>query len=487
MKINFEFMKNKIGQGKTLAILFCIALAFSSCKMKSQQSKAEKPNIIIILADDLGWGDVGFHGSEIMTPNLDKLAGEGVILNHFYTAPVCSPTRAGLMTGRYPNRFGLRETVVPPWSEFGVDLDEKSLPAYLKAAGYDHRVALGKWHLGHAKKEFLPLERGFTHFYGHYNGAIDYFTHIREGELDWHNDWETSRDKGYSTDLISDEAVRNIKEFSKDSPFFMYVAYNAPHGPLQAKKEDLLLYGFDESKPTIGKKNGEGSRGKGNTQRQTYSAMVTNMDRGIGRILDELKSQGIENNTLVLFFSDNGAAPEGGGSSGILRGTKFQEWDGGVRSSAVIKWPDGFKGGKRIEQVTGYIDVLPTLMDVVNIEDNSPKPLDGMNILPVLTSEKEEFQRDFYLGYGSILFDEWKLVKSNSGNNRMKNKEDQFFQILVDPTESQNKKSEFPSEYKDLLQKVESYDSIKPEKSVPPYGEGRKGFKAPKDWKIVKD
>ena len=479
-------MKNKTRQVKILILLFLFVLGLSSLKMQSQASM-EKPNIVIILADDMGWGDVGFHGSEIMTPNLNKLANEGVILNHFYTAPVCSPTRAGLMTGRYPNRFGLRETVVPPWSEFGVDLDEKFLPEYLEEAGYKHRSALGKWHLGHAKREFLPLERGFTHFYGHYNGAIDYFTHIREGELDWHDDLETSRDKGYSTDLITDKAVENIKEFSKDSPFFIYVAYNAPHGPLQAKKEDLLLYGYDETKPTIGKNSGEGSQGKGNTQRQTYSAMVTNMDRGIGRILDELRNQGIEENTLVLFFSDNGAAPEGGGSSGALRGTKFQEWDGGVRSPAVIKWPAGFEGGKRVDQLTGYIDVLPTLMGVINIEDTNPMPLDGINILPILKSQKDPVQRDFYLGYGSMLYDKWKLVKANSGNNRMKNKEDQLFEILLDSTESNNKKNKFPEAYHNLLQKVENYDSIKPTKSVPPYGEGRKGFKAPKDWKIGKE
>lgn len=479
-------MKNYTKTGKILVLLICSSLSFNSCKTRPDLS-AKKPNIVIILADDLGWGDVGFHGSSIMTPNLDKLAREGVILNHFYTAPVCSPTRAGLMTGRYPNRFGLRETVVPPWSEFGVDLGEKFLPEYLGEAGYKHRVALGKWHLGHAKRKFLPLERGFTHFYGHYNGAIDYFTHKREGELDWHNDWETSRDKGYSTDLISDEAVRNIKEFSKDSPFFMYVAYNAPHGPLQAKKEDLLLYGYDESKPTIGKKSGEGSRGKGNTQRQTYSAMVTNMDRGIGRILEELKIQGIEENTLVLFFSDNGAAPEGGGSSGELRGNKFQEWDGGVRAPAIIKWPSGFEGGKMNDQITGYIDVLPTILGIVNNEESNPMPLDGINILPVIQSKKDIVERDFYLGYGSILFDRWKLVKGNNGNNRMKNKEDQFFQILLDPTESSNKKSEFPEEYKSMLQKVNGYDAIKPAKSVPPYGKGRQGFKAPKDWKIVKE
>lgn len=480
-------MKNIKNTGICLFAFICLFMT-GSAKLNAQTSD-KKPNIIIILADDLGWGDVGFHGSEIMTPNLDQLANEGVVLNHFYTAPICSPTRAGIMTGRYPNRFGLRETVIPPWSEFGVDLDEKFLPEYLKDAGYEHRVALGKWHLGHAKKEFLPLERGFTHFYGHYNGAIDYFTHEREGELDWHNDWETSHDKGYSTDLITDEAVKCIKDYAgdEDSPFFMYVAYNAPHGPLQAKKEDLLLYGFDESKPTFGKKKGETSQGKGNTPRQTYSAMVTNMDRGIGRIMSTLKNLDIEDNTLVLFFSDNGAAPGEGSSSGSLRGHKFQEWEGGVRAPAIIKWPAGFKGGRRLEQVTGYIDVIPTLMDVSRAGKSEHLPLDGIDILPVLKEEKEPFQRNFYLGYGSMVNDKWKVVQANAGNPKMKEEEDVFFKIITDPDETTNVKDQYPKEFKKMVEDTKVYDSIKSPKEVPPYGQGRKNFKAPKDWKINKE
>ncbi|RAV30258.1 arylsulfatase B [Sinomicrobium soli] len=465
----------------TCLIVVSAGICFSHIRA---QDRSGKPNIIIILADDLGWGDVGFHGSEIMTPNLDQLAEEGVVLSHFYTAPVCSPTRAGLMTGKYPNRFGLRQTVIPPWSEFGVDPDEKFLPQYLEQSGYVNRAVLGKWHLGHAKKEYLPLSRGFTRFYGHYNGAIDYFTHKREGELDWHNDWDTSFDKGYSTDLISDEAVKCIRDYT-GSPFLMYVAYNAPHGPLQAKKEDMLLYGYDENQPKIGRNKGEGSQGKGNTARQTYAAMVTCMDRGIGRIMKALKEQGIEENTLVLFFSDNGAAPGEGGSSGKLRGTKFQEWDGGVRSPAIVKWPAGFEGGRTVDQVTGYIDVLPTLLEVCRHEEGGTG-LDGINILPVLKGQKSTVERDFYLGYGSLVNNSWKLVRANAGNARMKHKEDALFRIMQDPYEQHSVKEKQPQVYENLLRIVKEYDAIKPGKSVPPYGQGRKGFKAPENWKVTR-
>ncbi len=454
------------------------------------QQSIKKPNIIIVLADDLGWGDVGFHGSEIKTPNLDQMAKDGVILHHFYTAPVCSPTRAGLMTGRYPNRFGLRQTVIPPWSGFGVDVSEKFLPQYLANAGYSNRAAIGKWHLGHAEKKFLPLEKGFTHFYGHYNGAIDYFTHLREGELDWHNDWKTSHDKGYSTDLITEEAVKCIKNYSaQKSPFLIYVAYNAPHGPLQAKKEDLLQYGYDESKPSFGKKTksdeGEGGDiGRGNTQRQTYAAMVTCMDGGIGKILGTLKNLHIDNNTLVLFFSDNGAAPDGGGSSGILRGNKFQEWDGGVRASAIIKWRNVLKAGTQVDQVMGYIDVVPTLLSLTGVKDNEHKPFDGQDMMPVWLGEKKLPNRELYLGYGSLINDQWKIVKANSGNERMKLKEDALFNIMEDPSEKQNVKNQYPEIYQKLLNTIAPYDAIESEFTVPPYNKGKKGFKAPKDWLI---
>ncbi len=478
-----RLQRNGTSRLKYLVFFVCCSLSIASF---AQATK--KPNIVIILADDLGWGDLGFHGSEIMTPNIDKLAQQGVILSRFYTAPICSPTRAGIMTGKYPNRFGLRETVIPPWSKFGVDLDEKFLPEYLKEAGYKNRIALGKWHLGHAKKEFLPLSRGFTHFYGHYNGAIDYFTHNREAELDWHNDWETSFDKGYSTDLISIEAVKNIRQYAGEKdPFFMYVAFNSPHTPLQAKREDLLKYGFDPDKPTFSEeKNGYGGEGKGNTERQTYAAMVTCMDRGIGRILETLKEKGIDKNTLVLFFSDNGANVHGGGSSGSLRGHKFMEWDGGVRSPAIIKWPSRFKGGRTVDQLAGYIDLIPTLLDAANAEPVAEN-LDGKDILPVIEGKQQSFDRELYLGYGSMIQNKWKLVSSHGGNSAMKNEEDEVFQIVEDPNEKKNIKDKNGSVYKTLKEKVTTYDSIKPKKSVPPYGYGRKGFKAPKNWEIKND
>ncbi len=466
---------------KTIAILL-LTLFPAYCFSQTEK----KPNIIIILADDLGWGDVGYHGSDIKTPNLDQLAKEGIELNRYYTAAVCSPTRAGLMTGRYPDRFGLRSTVIPPWSAFGVDTREVYLPELLAKSGYTNRAMLGKWHLGHSELKYHPLKRGFTHFYGHLNGAIDYFSHKREGELDWHNDYASSYDKGYSTDLLTDEAVKNIKSYNGKSPFFIYVAYNAPHGPLQAKKEDLLKYGYDSTKPSFGKGGSEGDQGRGNTPRQTYSAMVTNMDENIGRILKTLKDLKIEDNTLVLFHSDNGAAPGEGSTSGELRGSKFTEWEGGVRAPAIIRWPDGFKGSRTINQVMGYVDILPTLMEITGMKTPPVNPYDGISMLPILTGKQAKVERNFYLGSGAIVNNDWKLIKAGSDNPKMDVKEDQLFHISMDPSEKKNVRNQQAETYKKLKAELDQFDAIKSDVTVPPFGEGRKGFVAPKEWLIKK-
>lgn len=452
------------------------------------QETTKKPNIIIILADDLGWGDVGYHGSDIRTPNIDRLAKEGIKLNRYYVAAVCSPTRAGLLTGRYPDRFGLRSTVIPPWSEFGVDSREVFLPEMLAKAGYKHRAILGKWHLGHAALKYHPLKRGFTHFYGHLNGAIDYFTHKREGELDWHNDFAASYDKGYSTDLLTDEAVRNIRSYHRDSPFFLYLAYNAPHSPLQAKEEDLISYGYDKSKPPFGKRtdnNEEGKQGRGNTQEQTYAAMVTNMDHNIGRILSTLRGLDIEDNTLVLFQSDNGPAPGVQGSdSGGLRGAKFTEWEGGVRVPAIIRWPAGFKGSKTINQVMGYVDVMPTLLEIAGVKETPENPLDGTSLLPVLTGKIKSIDRALYLGSGAIVTNDWKLIVPSDKNPKMQLQEDHLFRIADDESEKENVARQYPQICEALKAQVAQFDAIKSEVTVPPYGEGRDGFKAPREWMI---
>jgi arylsulfatase A-like enzyme len=190
------------------AVFACAALTIATSSATGS-ARICPPHIVILLADDLGWGDVGYNGSKIDTPNVDKLARRGVRLNQFYAQPVCSPTRGALLTGRYPMRLGLQCGVVRPWAQHGLPMEERTLPAALKDVGYRTAI-VGKWHLGHNKRGFLPTKRGFDQQYGHYNGALDYFTHIRDGGHDWHKNDTRNDDQGYTTELIGSEAVRII-------------------------------------------------------------------------------------------------------------------------------------------------------------------------------------------------------------------------------------------------------------------------------------
>ena len=438
-------------------------------------AQTERPNIVIVLADDLGWGDVGFHGSEIKTPCLDALVGEGVELERFYTSPISTPTRAGLMTGRYPNRFGVRSAVIPPWREDGLDENEETVADMLARNGYKNRAIIGKWHLGHTKKVHYPMNRGFSHFYGHLNGAIDYFDLTREGELDWHNDWETCHDKGYSTELITKEAIRCIDAYEKEGPFMLYVAYNAPHTPLQAQEKDIKLYtdNFDSLTPKEQKK-------------ATYSSMFSCMDRGIGAIVDALKKKGIMDNTFFIFFSDNGTAGVPGSSSGPLRGHKFDEWDGGVHAPAVLYWKKAEKQYKNLSsQVTGFVDLVPTLKDLVGDHSRPKREYDGISILPVLNGKKACIDRDFYLGHGAVVNKDYKLIRKGMKPG-LDLKQDFLVDYKTDPYEKKNASAGNEKIVKALYEVALKYDTITPCVPEVPYGKGRDGFKAPKEWKVVR-
>ncbi|MDR2775990.1 MAG: arylsulfatase [Tannerella sp.] len=438
------------------------------------QRQGVRPNIVIIMADDLGWANVGYHGSAIKTPNLDLLAKEGIELNRFYTAPISSPARAGLLTGRYPSRFGIRENVIPPWRDFGIDPDEETLPEMLEKAGYTNRALTGKWHLGHSRKIYYPLSNGYTHFYGHLNGAIDYFTHYREGQLDWHNDWESSYDEGYSTDLIAGEAVKCINKYAGEGPFFLHVAFNAPHEPLQAKPEDIALYTEDIDLL------------KGKKRKETlYSAMVTCMDRGIGEILDALKKNNSYENTLVIFFSDNGAPENSGGSNLPLRGDKHQEWDGGLRTTALISYPALFKGGRRIEQVIGVVDIMPTVQGLLGIDGMDGRPFDGIDVSDIFYGKKGTVERDLYLGCGAVVNNKFKLILP--GKNGAMKLEDDFLSCYPDnPYEEVNVSDRYKQEASRMRTVAEHFDAIQPAVKLPPFGEGRETFTAPFEWKVIK-
>jgi len=461
-----EFLRSS-GIGAATCALARAALA--------KPQAARKPNIVLIVADDLGWNNVGYHGGVARTPNIDRLAREGVQLDRFYVCPLCSPTRAGLMTGRYPLRFGVMCTVITPWRTHGIPAEERTIPEVLARAGYKRRGCFGKWHLGHSHVRYHPLSRGFTHYYGCYNGAIDYFTHEREGELDWHHGHRPAREEGYATELITKEAVRFIRESPAGQPFLAYVPYNAPHSPLQAPEKYLAMH------PRLSGKQ------------RAYAAMVTAMDDGVGQILAALDEKGVADDTFVLLFSDNGAGIDGDNKP--LRAGKATVYEGGIRAAAAARWPNGgIRGGRKITATMGFIDVLPTLMRIAGVTNHGGKPLDGVDVLDQMTGQADSPSRPWfsYVGYGTkdqlaVMEGKWKLVyvgpRILTAEDPRKDARINLFAIREDPNEQTDLAEKHGEVVRRLLAKLKTFRSwhgktcLLDEPSRRP-----KGFKAPKDW-----
>ena len=266
-----------------------LSAMFALIAFASAHADELRPNVIVILADDLGNADLSYRGSDIKTPNIDKLAEEGVRLESFHGMPVCTPARAALMTGRYPMRYGLQTLVIFPSHSYGLPTDEWTLPQALKEVGYQTAM-VGKWHLGHADRKYWPQNRGFDHFYGNLVGEVDYFSKERGGIVDWQRDGKFLKEDRYYLDLIGDEAVKLIETQDKTKPFFLYFASLAPHAPYQAPKDVENRYASTIENPT----------------RRTYAAMIASLDDQVGRIVAALDKQGLRDNTLIIFSSDNG-------------------------------------------------------------------------------------------------------------------------------------------------------------------------------------
>ncbi|MBL8177789.1 MAG: arylsulfatase [Bryobacterales bacterium] len=429
---------------------------------------ASKPNVVVLLADDLGWADVGFHGSDIRTPNIDRLAREGTQLDRFYSFPVCSPTRSALMTGRTPMRLGLGYTVIRPWSSYALPLREHTMAESFRAAGYQTAMA-GKWHLGHAERRYFPMGRGFDHQYGHLNGAIDYFTHVRDGGLDWNRDGKSVEEEGYSTDLIGAEAVRRIEQRDKAKPLFLYVPFNAPHSPMQAPKELMERYA---SRP--------------GQHRAAFAAMVDRMDTAIGRILDALDKEGMKNDTLVFFFSDNGGPVNLGATNTPLRGAKGTTFEGGLRVPAVLRYPGKVKAGAAVKQVACAIDVFPTLAAAAGVTARNTLPLDGKNLWPVLSGQKKEFEReDLFFSvepgketYFAVRSGPWKLVIVEIAGKRQQ----MLFRIEEDPNEKNDVAAAHPEVVKDLAARIEKWKGTAPGNAERHSGAAKTDWKTPPRW-----
>jgi arylsulfatase A-like enzyme len=367
-------------------------------------TSANKPNIVYILADDMGYADAGFMGSkELRTPNIDKLAQGGTILSSFYVQPVCSPTRSTLMTGRYVMRTGVY-SVVRPHAPWGLPLAERTLAQAMSEAGYETAIT-GKWHLGEFKPDYLPMHRGFDHQYGLWFGAIDYFTHKRGPDLDWHRDDQPCDDKGYSTDLIAKEACRLIAAKDPNKRLYLYLPFNAVHAPHEAPES--YIKPFDKLTGV----------------RKTYAGMVAAMDEGVGKVVAALEVAKIRDNTLIIFSSDNGGPNPGKVTdNGPLRAGKGTIYEGGIRVCACVNWPGHIAAGKTIAEPLQGVDWYPTLIKLAGGSLDQKLPLDGKDIWPVLTAGAKT-PHDALLLCGTkknvtaIRMGDWKLLVNPNNND----------------------------------------------------------------------
>ena len=442
--------------------LFGFALLGSIASPMLARAETPRPNIVIILADDLGNADLGYRGSDIKTPNIDKLASDGVRLESFYGMPVCTPSRAELMTGRYAMRYGLQTLVIFPSHSYGLPTDERTLPQALKEVGYETEM-VGKWHLGHADKKFWPQNRGFDHFYGNLVGEVDYFSKERGGIIDWQRDGKFLKEDGYFTTLIGNEAVNIIKSHDTSKPLFLYVASLAPHAPYQAPKADVDAY----------------KNAAGDVHRHTYAAMITDLDTQVGRIVAALRQKNMLDNTLIIFSSDNGGATnalfatgarspeereESGGvelggrtpaSNGNLRDGKGSLHEGGVRVPTIFHWPAKLKPGI-VDAPMGMVDVMPTVLALAGATGSQDHPFDGKNIWPTLTENQPSPHEDILINVeafrGAVRKGNWKLVKIALLPGKT-----ELYDLSKDPGEQNNVAGQFPEIVTDLEARLVAY------------------------------
>jgi arylsulfatase A-like enzyme len=411
------------------------------------RAQGAAPNIIYIMADDQGWKDVGFRAPDIRTPNLDQLAAGGVQLTQFYAQPMCTPTRAALMTGRYPFRYGMQTAVIPQGGTYGLSLDDYLLPEMLKDAGYATAMS-GKWHLGHAKTAFWPRQRGFDSFYGALLGEIDHFTHkSANGNADWYRNNDAIEEEGYDNTLFADEAVRVINEHDLKRPLFLYLAFTSPHTPFQAPQEYL-------------ERNGQIA----DDSRRTYAAMISAMDDGIGRVLEALEKRGMRENTLIVYQSDNGGVVNAffAGESevkgklpadnGPYREGKGTTYEGGTRVVGLMNWPGRIKPGTA-DGMMHVVDMYPTLAALAGAKPGKNKPLDGMDMWPMLSEGKPSPRTEVVYNIepmtAAVRQGDWKLVWKTTLPPRV-----ELFDLAKDISESTNLATQNPEEVQRLQARI---------------------------------
>ncbi|XP_054266641.1 arylsulfatase J [Macrosteles quadrilineatus] len=380
-------------------------------------TRAARPNIVFIIADDLGWNDVGFHGSDqIPTPNIDALAYTGVPLQNYYVSPICTPSRSALMTGKYPIHTGMQHTVLFGAEPRGLPLSERLLPQYLRDLGYTTRI-VGKWHLGSYKREYTPTHRGFDSHLGYWTGHQDYFDHTACEKGMWGLDMRNNMDAAwdlhgqYSTDIYTKESVRLIRSHNTSKPLFLYLAHTAvhsgnPYNPLPAPDNDVAAFSHIE-----------------NFNRRKFAAMMNKLDDSVGEVVAALKDTGMLENTIIVFTTDNGGPAAGfnlnAASNWPLRGVKNTLWEGGVRGAGLV-WSSLLPNGWISSDLTHISDWLPTLVSAAEGDTSVFKNIDGINQWPsmsrgVPTTRTEVLHNiDDIYGSSSLTVGDWKIVKGTN-------------------------------------------------------------------------
>jgi arylsulfatase A-like enzyme len=416
------------------------------------------PNVVVILSDDQGYADLSFnphHPKEVSTPRLDALAREGVFFSQGYiTGNVCSPTRAGLMTGRYQQRAGV---YTAGEGGSGMALSEKLFPRFLQPAGYVS-AAFGKWHIG-LTLEQSPVGRGFDEWYGFLGrGGHDYFDLAGKDpeNLPMYRNGAEIKDEGYMTTRLTDEAVAFIRR-QQARPFYVHLAYNAVHAPAQAPADDIAR--IRRQFPDLAE------------SRVVLMAMLHHLDLGVGRVVDTLKETGTWENTLLFFLTDNGGSRAMNAINTPLRGFKAQNYEGGIRTPFIVSWPARFKGGRTIATPVTSLDILPTALAAAGVPLPTEKPLDGRSLLPLLTGQTTQHLDTFYWSEGggaggwAVRAGDWKLVTQRNQTKP------ELFNLAADPAETKDLATTQPAKVAEL---TKLYDTWIDQMAEPMHGPGKR-------------
>lgn len=426
----------------------------------------KKPNIIIFLADDLGYGDCSEYNGWIPMPRMEQMAREGLKFTDFHSnGAVCSPTRAALLTGRYQQRAGIEDVLVGrrQYASYfiGLEPEETSFARLLKDNGYATGL-FGKWHLGHEQKH-NPVNHGFDEFRGYLTGAVDYFTHSQ----DWWNGLEREDEEGYTTHLITQHSLDFIKRH-KDEPFCLFVSHEAVHNPYQAPEESIL------NAPDPVREPPQNQWHKG-THDKTYIAMAQELDKGLGCVLDTVVELGLSEDTFVFFFSDNGGT-EDIASNAPFRGFKADLWEGGHRVPAIAWWPGRIAPDTTTDALTLGMDLFPTFMELAGIAPSAARPVDGVSLVGLLTEQKPLPDRYCYWGYemrGIAMRDKnWKFIISRKNTfpratatlydvdrHGLDSYTLELYDLDTDPIERVNRADEFPERVDRMAHHVKEWSN----------------------------